>query len=125
MITISLCMIVKNEEDVLERCLRSAEGIADEIIIADTGSTDQTKEIALRCGAKVYDFVWKDDFAAARNFAFSKATCDYLFWLDADDVVPEQNAPGAFAFARKAGSLRGYGHAAVSHPPSTRRAVPP
>lgn len=94
MITISLCMIVKNEEDVLERCLRSAEGVADEIIIADTGSTDQTKEIARRCGAKVYDFVWKDDFAAARNFAFSKATCDYLFWLDADDVVPEQTRRG-------------------------------
>ena len=101
MITISLCMIVKNEEDVLERCLRSAEGIADEIIIADTGSTDQTKEIALRCGAKVYDFVWKDDFAAARNFAFSKATCDYLFWLDADDVVPEQTRRGLLLLREK------------------------
>ena len=101
MITISLCMIVKNEEDVLERCLRSAEGVADEIIIADTGSTDQTKEIALRCGAKVYDFVWKDDFAAARNFAFSKATCDYLFWLDADDVVPEQTRRGLLLLREK------------------------
>ena len=101
MITISLCMIVKNEEDVLERCLRSAEGVADEIIIADTGSTEQTKEIARRCGAKVYDFVWKDDFAAARNFAFSKATCDYLFWLDADDVVPEQTRRGLLLLREK------------------------
>lgn len=94
MISISLCMIVKNEEDVLERCLKSAEGVADEIIVVDTGSSDETKSIARRLGAKVFDFQWTDDFAAARNYAFSQASCDYLFWLDADDVLPDQTRRG-------------------------------
>lgn len=88
--TISLCMIVKNEEEVLERCLRSVEAVCDEIIIVDTGSTDSTKEIAGRFTEKVYDFEWVDDFSAARNFAFSKATMDYQFWLDADDILEEE-----------------------------------
>lgn len=91
MITISLCMIVKNEEQVLKRCLESAKGFADEIIIVDTGSTDRTKEIGKNYTEKVYEFVWVDDFAAARNEAFSKATMDYCMWLDADDVVTEEN----------------------------------
>lgn len=91
MVTVSLCMIVKNEERVLGRCLKAAGEFADEIIIVDTGSTDKTKEIAEQFTKKVYDFAWKDDFAAARNEAFSKATMDYCMWLDADDVVTEEN----------------------------------
>ena len=87
--TWSLCMIVKNEEAVLERCLNSAAALADEIIVVDTGSTDATKEIAGRFTDRIYDFPWRDDFAAARNFSFSKAEGDYLMWLDADDVLPE------------------------------------
>ena len=86
---ISLCMIVKNEEAVLKRCLDSIEDIVDEIVIVDTGSIDRTKEIAEQYTAKVYDFKWIDDFSAARNFAFSKGTQEYLMWLDADDVVSE------------------------------------
>lgn len=86
-ITISLCMIVKNEEDVLGRCLASAAPIADEIIVVDTGSVDRTKEIAQTYTEKVYSFRWQDDFAAARNFSFSKAKMDYCMWLDADDVI--------------------------------------
>ncbi|MEG2929408.1 MAG: glycosyltransferase family 2 protein [Oscillospiraceae bacterium] len=78
-------MIVKNEEPVLARCLESAALFADEIIIVDTGSTDKTKEIAARYTQQVYDFVWIDDFAAARNHAYSYATMDYILWLDADD----------------------------------------
>lgn len=84
---ISLCMIVKNEEDVLARCLDSAKTIADEIIIVDTGSTDRTKEIASQYTRYVYDFEWVDDFSAARNFSFSKASMEYCMWLDADDVI--------------------------------------
>jgi glycosyltransferase involved in cell wall biosynthesis len=80
-------MIVKNEEQVLERCLKSIKEFVNEIIIVDTGSTDKTKEIAAKFTDKIYDFEWVDDFSAARNFSFSKATMDYIIWLDADDVV--------------------------------------
>ena len=80
-------MIVKNEEDVLERCLNSVRELMDEIIIVDTGSEDGTKQTAERFTDQIYDFQWGDDFAAARNFSFSKATGDYLMWLDADDVL--------------------------------------
>ena len=91
MITISLCMIVKNEEEVLARCLDSIKDAVDEIIIVDTGSTDKTKEIASKYTDKIYEFEWVNDFSAARNEAFSKATKDYQMWLDADDVFPEES----------------------------------
>ena len=87
MITISLCMIVKNEEDTLARCLESVKRIVDEIIIVDTGSTDKTKEIAGIYTDKIFDFEWIDDFSAARNFSFEKASMAYILWLDADDVI--------------------------------------
>lgn len=92
MITISLCMIVKNEEDSLARCLESITPLVDEIVIVDTGSTDATKEIAAKFTDRVYDFTWIEDFSAARNFAFSKATKEYLLWLDADDVILPEDA---------------------------------
>lgn len=92
MITISVCMIVKNEEDVLERALKSVQDIADEIIIVDTGSTDSTKDIASSYTNKIYDFEWCDDFSKARNYSFSKATKDYCMWLDADDVILEERS---------------------------------
>lgn len=91
LITISLCMIVKNEEDVLERCLSSVKNIVDEINIIDTGSNDKTKEIARQYTDKVFDFEWIDDFAAARNFSFKQATKDYILWLDADDILLERD----------------------------------
>lgn len=85
--TISLCMIVKDEERVLERCLSSIWKVVDEIIIVDTGSKDNTKRIAEKYHCKVYEFQWIHDFSAARNFSFDKATMDYILWLDADDVL--------------------------------------
>ncbi|MCM1174422.1 MAG: glycosyltransferase family 2 protein [Blautia sp.] len=91
MITISLCMIVKNEEKLLARCLDSVADIMDEIIIVDTGSADRTKEIAARYTDKIYDFVWINDFAAARNFAFSMASMEYIYSADADEVLDEEN----------------------------------
>lgn len=91
MISISLCMIVKNEERVLERCLHSLQGLMDEIIIVDTGSTDRTKEIAKKYTDKIYDFQWIDDFSAARNFSFSKATKEYIYVADADEVLDQDN----------------------------------
>lgn len=89
--TISLCMIVKDEEKILDRCLSSISDIMDEIIIVDTGSTDNTKNIAYKYTDKVYDFEWVNDFAKARNYSFSKATRDYIMWLDADDVILQED----------------------------------
>lgn len=88
MVTISLCMIVRDEEKVLERCLDSVHDAVDEIVIVDTGSMDDTRKIAARYTDKLYDFAWIDDFSAARNYSFSKAGMDYCMWLDADDVLP-------------------------------------
>lgn len=86
MVTISLCMIVKDEEAVLGRCLDSAADIVDEVVVVDTGSSDRTKEIAGQYG-RVLDFTWCEDFAAARNASFAQATKDFILWLDADDVI--------------------------------------
>lgn len=91
MFTISLCMIVKNEEDVIERCLNSVKDAVDEMIIVDTGSTDKTKQLATALGAKVYNFEWINHFAAARNYSFQQATSDYILWLDADDVLQPED----------------------------------
>lgn len=90
-ITISLCMIVKNEERVLGRCLDSICDLMDEIIIVDTGSEDRTKEIGAEYTDRIYDFSWTGDFSDARNFSFSKARCDYIYTADADEVLDEEN----------------------------------
>lgn len=91
MITLSVAMIVKNEHDTLARCLDCAKQFADEIIIVDTGSSDDTKDIALKYTDKVYDFKWVDDFSKARNYSFSKATKEYIMWLDADDIILKED----------------------------------
>lgn len=89
MSTISLCMIVKNEEAHIARCLDSIAELVDEIIIVDTGSTDRTVEIVSDYTSQVYPYLWKDDFSDARNYAFSKASMDYCMWMDADDILEE------------------------------------
>lgn len=89
---LSVCLIVKNEEKVIERCLDCVKKFADEIVVVDTGSTDKTKTLAQKYTDKVFDFVWCNDFSKARNFAFEKATCDYVMWVDADDVISDANA---------------------------------
>ncbi|MCI8464183.1 MAG: glycosyltransferase family 2 protein [Lachnospiraceae bacterium] len=91
MITISLCIIVKNEEKILARCLDSIADLMDEIIVVDTGSADRTKEIAAHYTEHIYDFEWVDDFSAARNYAFSKASGEYIYSADADEVLDEDN----------------------------------
>lgn len=90
-VSLSLCMIVKDEAKTLWRCLNSVKSFISEIIIVDTGSKDETKEIASNFNAKIYDFKWINDFSAARNFAFSKATSDYIMWLDGDDYINDDN----------------------------------
>lgn len=91
MSTLSVCIIAKNESEVIGRCLDCVKSFADEIVVVDTGSTDNTKEIASKFTDKVFDFKWINDFSAARNFSFSKATKDYVMWLDCDDIIDEAN----------------------------------
>lgn len=95
---LSLCMIVKNEENCLPSCLESVRGVVDEIIVVDTGSTDRTEELAKAAGATILHFTWCHDFAAARNVALDAATGDWILVLDAD----EQLAPGTGAAIRNA-----------------------
>jgi tetratricopeptide (TPR) repeat protein len=103
-------MIVRNEQANLPNCLASVDGLFDEIIIVDTGNTDDTTEIARSFGARVFDFPWVDDFAAARNAALARATGDYAFWLDADDVVdpPERARLEALLHSLAARNDAGY-----------------
>ena len=84
-------MIVKNEEKVLPRILKPMKEIVDKILICDTGSTDRAKEIIREFTAEVYDFPWKNDFSAARNFISEKVSTDYWMWLDADDMITQEN----------------------------------
>jgi len=86
--SLSLCLVVKDEEEHIRQCLSSVQAVADEIIVLDTGSTDNTKEIANTFGAEVYSQIWTDDFSAARNRAIDKASGDYIFMIDADEYVP-------------------------------------
>jgi glycosyltransferase involved in cell wall biosynthesis len=88
---ISVCMIVKNEEKMLEDCLKSVKNIADEIIIVDTGSADNTIEIAKKYDAKIFHFDWIDDFAAARNESIKNATSGWILYLDADERLTENS----------------------------------
>lgn len=91
--SISLCMIVKDEELVLENCLASVKDLVEEMIIVDTGSIDSTKEIALKYGAKIFDIPWENDFSKARNYSLSKASKEWILLLDADEVLNPDDLP--------------------------------
>lgn len=88
---LSVCIITKNEEENIGKCIRSVSGIADEVIVVDTGSTDKTKQIAGDYGAHVEEFVWCDDFSAARNKSLELATGEWILILDADEELPESS----------------------------------
>lgn len=85
--SLSVCMIVKNEEDKIARCLASLDPVATEMVVADTGSSDRTKDIARAFGARVFDFPWTNDFSAARNFSMSQAEGRWILVHDADEVI--------------------------------------
>jgi hypothetical protein len=85
--SLSVCLIARNEEAALPRAIQSVRTVADEIIVADTGSYDRTAEVASDSGAKVCHFAWCEDFSAARNFVISQAHGDWIFWLDADEEL--------------------------------------
>ena len=84
---ISVCIIVKNEQNNIEHCLKCLTPYMPEIIVVDTGSTDNTKAIASQYTDRVYDFSWINDFAVAKNFAISKATNSYVMVLDSDEFI--------------------------------------
>ncbi len=115
---VSLCMIVKNEEDNLRACVESVGDFASEIIIVDTGSTDRTVEIAESLGAVVKHFPWIDDFAAARNESIKDATGDWIFWMDADDRLEPAGA-AKLKQAVTSGNADVYMCRVVSHGAST------
>ncbi len=85
--SLSVCLIAKNEEENLDRVIGSIKPIADEIILTDTGSTDDTVKLANSLGTKISHFTWCDDLSAARNFCFSQARGDWIFWIDADEAL--------------------------------------
>jgi len=103
--TLNLVMIVKNEERCLERCLTSVKDLVDDMIIVDTGSEDSTKQIALAFGAKVFDYVWKNNFSDARNFALSKSESDWNLILDADECLVQGNRHDILKFLDNTDSL--------------------
>jgi glycosyltransferase involved in cell wall biosynthesis len=90
---LSVCMIVKNEAATLGRCLKSVQACADEIIVVDTGSTDDTAAIAASFGARVIRSDWRDDFSYSRNISIRQAACAWILWVDADDVLSAEAIP--------------------------------
>jgi len=88
-VTISLCIIAKNEADLIAQCLKSALPYVDQIVVVDTGSSDQTKKIARSLGAEVWDLPWNNDFSAARNFSLEKARGDWILFMDCDEEIAQ------------------------------------
>ncbi|MED0674309.1 glycosyltransferase [Aneurinibacillus thermoaerophilus] len=111
---VSLCMIVKDEEQHLPACLESVQSLVDEIIIVDTGSTDRTVAIAKKYGAKVFHKPWEDDFSKARNVSLKKATGDWILQLDADERL-EQEDRRKFQALIQSGTAEGYLFQILNH----------
>ncbi len=89
--TLSVCLLTRNEEPTVARAVRSVRAIAHEILVADTASTDRTAEVAAAAGAAVAQFAWEDDFAAGRNHVMARATGDWILWLDAKEELTPQS----------------------------------
>lgn len=105
--TVSLCLMARNEEENLAACLQSAADLVDETIVVDTGSTDSTRDLAGKLGAQVFEFPWVNDFAAARNECIRQATGDFIFWMDADERIDSLNREKLRALFRGLGSQEG------------------
>lgn len=99
-LSISLCMIVKNEEKFIEQCLNSVKGLVDEMIIVDTGSTDKTAELASGLGAKVIHSAWQGSYSQARNVSLQAARGEWIFLLDADETIAIRDLPHLLALTR-------------------------
>lgn len=105
---ISLCIISKDNDKTIGRCLASVAGLADEIILVDTGSKDRTKEIAKSLGAKIFEFIWDNDFSKAKNFALSEAKGSWILNLDADETISEKDVQKIRNLVTKGSNYQGY-----------------
>lgn len=105
--TVSATLIVRNEETTLPCCLASIRDVVDQIVVVDTGSQDNTRDVARRYGAEVHEYAWRQDFAGARQFAFDQARSDWVFWLDADDELHDADGLRA-TIAAAAPSVDGF-----------------
>jgi len=105
---VSLCIIARNEEKNLGKCLSSAAKLVDEIVVVDTGSADRTRDTAKSYGARVFDFAWQDNFAAARNFSLQQATGDWILVLDADEYLDEATSGRIPDLTRRRGAPDAY-----------------
>lgn len=117
---LSLCMIVRDSADTLAACLTSIRPIVDEMIVVDTGSNDETPQVARQLGAMVFHFPWVDSFSAARNESLRLATGEWLFWMDADDVIDEKNGRGLRELALGSRDPRVLGYVVQVHCPDSR-----
>ncbi|RJX19438.1 MAG: glycosyltransferase [Ammonifex sp.] len=106
-ISVSLCLITRNEERRVASCIDSVRHLVQEIIVVDTGSSDRTVELVRQKGARVFTFSWRDDFAAARNYALDRATGEWILVLDADEIL-EPVEPEEFARLLAAPEVEGY-----------------
>ena len=102
MSTLSICLITKNEEAHLARCLESVRGLWDDLVVVDTGSTDRTVEIARGFGARLFEFTWQDDFSLARNFCIAQATGDWILSIDADESIAARDHEVIRRYLRRA-----------------------
>lgn len=116
---LSLCMIVRDSARTLPACLESIAPWVDEMVVVDTGSVDETREIARRFGASVFEFPWIDDFAAARNESLRHATGEWLFWMDSDDTIDESNGRRLRELAESAHAPTTLGYVVQVHCPMT------
>jgi O-antigen biosynthesis protein len=116
---VSLCMIVRDNTRTLAACLEGIRGAVDEMIVVDTGSTDETRQIAERLGAKVFEFSWCDDFSAARNVSLEHASGEWIFWMDSDDTIDAENAQKLREILRKPHAENVLGFVMQVHMPAT------
>ncbi|HUT93884.1 MAG TPA: glycosyltransferase [Thermoguttaceae bacterium] len=109
-IVLSACLIVRDNSETIEACLKSIKPWVDEMVVVDTGSNDGTPELARRCGARLYHFPWCDDFSAARNESFKHARGEWIFWMDSDDTIDAENGRKLreLAFSTSDPSVLGY-----------------
>ena len=120
-VKLSLCMIVRDSARTLEACLESIQPWVDEMVIVDTGSHDETPEIARKFGARLFHFPWCDDFAAARNESLRHARGEWLFWMDSDDTIDEENGRKLQALASRPAPAHLLGYVMQVHCPAARQ----